>query len=320
MVFHVFALTIFAYMIPKYKDYFGVREEAIAALKFGLTGNAIYFLVYVVIGHQMDAFTKALVFVMSSLGVVFSVIMIPTWWVLRKQYPSIESHLRKVNAHILGLFVRQAHNPTLSFHLTDTPLPDLFNLLKDAKGFDLFMEHLFSGSLLYVNIKFASENLLCYLELCQYRAIAKQKWKEKSDMDVMDPLGDNFVLSAELPQSSIVNHNQLSDEQKAIALIDKYIATGAQYEVNLPYDMRMDFMKLLHLNHPRYPRHLFQQQRNEKQNTQNNPFEQMAPSNFVFLFDPVLKELFQLMRQAYSRFRTTIAYHNYVERVHPAQP
>ncbi|ETO06194.1 hypothetical protein RFI_31201, partial [Reticulomyxa filosa] len=138
---------------------------------------------------------------------------------------------------------------------------------------------------------------------------AKQKWKEKSDMDVVDPLGDNFLLSTKLPQSSIVNNDQLSDEQKAVALIDKYIVTGAQYEVNLPYDMRMNFMKLLHPRHPRYmPRHLHQQ---------TNPFEQMTLSDFVFLFDPVLKELFQLMRHSYSRFTTTTAFHNFMEHIHP---
>ncbi|ETO16949.1 hypothetical protein RFI_20389 [Reticulomyxa filosa] len=148
----------FSCIIPKYKDYFGVHEEAVAVIKFGLTGIAIYFFVFVVFGRYMSMFMQALVFTVSCFGVVFSVVMTSTWWVLRRQYSSIETYLHKAKVRIMGLFIRQQTNLTLtssspSSHatprLSDAPLSDLSNILKDAKGFDLFMEHLFSGSFLF---------------------------------------------------------------------------------------------------------------------------------------------------------------------------
>ncbi|ETO19061.1 hypothetical protein RFI_18177 [Reticulomyxa filosa] len=149
--------------------------------------------------------------------------------------------------------------------------------------------------------------------------MTKRKWKQDSGMDVVDPLSDYFVLNAELPQSSIVNNDQLSNEQKAISLIEKYIAVGAQYEVNLSFDTRMDYIKLLH--HCQQPQQQQQQQQqqlqNEKQSQPTNPFDLISPSDFVFLFDPVLTEMFRLMRCSYSRFATTTAYRNYVEYVRP---
>ncbi|ETO29124.1 hypothetical protein RFI_08003 [Reticulomyxa filosa] len=164
---------------------------------------------------------------------------------------------------------------------------------------------------LYTYVKFASENLLCYLELGQFREMAKRKWQQQSDVDVTDSFGDHFVLNAGLPQSSIVNNDQVCDAQKAISLIEKYIAVGSQYEVNLAYEMRMKYVTLLQQ---------YRRPQCDTQNQQVNPFDLMSLSDFVFLFDPVLKELSRLMRHSYSRFVTTAAYRSFVDYVKPLHP
>ncbi|ETO31222.1 hypothetical protein RFI_05895, partial [Reticulomyxa filosa] len=255
---------LLAWNIPKYKDYFGVREEAIATLKLGVVCLAMYFFVYVVFRQQMDSFVKALVFTSTYFCVLFLMVMRSTWWVLRKQYPFIEAHLRKTNVRIAGLFVRQSNSSAFPHShppLSNGTVLDLTNVLKDLNGFELFMEHLFSGKFSYMHTcmyVYAYAVYVCmyaytYAQLC----IRKKKKKKKriclrkfamlfgiepSDVEVAaDPFGDQFVLSAGLPQSSIVNDEKLSDEQKVISLIEKYITTGAQYEVNLSYDMRMNY-------------------------------------------------------------------------------
>ncbi|ETO03985.1 hypothetical protein RFI_33417 [Reticulomyxa filosa] len=153
--FYVCLGMALAWTIPKYKDHFGIREETLATLKIGLIGVVAYFFVYVLFRRQMSAFVKALLFTLSCFGVVFSIVMRSTWWILRKQYASIETHLRKANIRIVCLFVHPSDpsvfsSPSLS--RSPSPLPsdidllDLVIVLKDVRGFELFMEHLFSGT------------------------------------------------------------------------------------------------------------------------------------------------------------------------------
>ncbi|ETO17382.1 hypothetical protein RFI_19938 [Reticulomyxa filosa] len=279
-----------AWTIPKYKDYFEMHGELVSTLKLALFSVLLYFLLYVVFAKRIGAFVRALLYALSYCCILWLIVMRSTWWIMRQYYSCIESHLSKTNTKILGLFV----HPDPTSRLSVVVAVDLSNVLKDPKGFELFMEHLFS--------ELASENLLCYLELTQFRQMVKLKC-ERNETEINDPLNGIFVLSAQLPQSSIVNNSRWSDEQKAITLIEKYIIVGAQNEVNLSYDVKMSYVKLF-----------------QNKNNQTNPFHLMSPSDYIFLFDPVLKEVFRLMRDSYSRFLTTNAYCKYVEHTKPRTP
>ncbi|ETO21286.1 hypothetical protein RFI_15917 [Reticulomyxa filosa] len=119
---------------------------------------------------------------------------------------------------------------------------------------------------------------------------------QNQNLQMNDSNDNRFLWNKRLPRSSIVFNDKLSDDNKVIALIIKYIKTSAQYEVNLPYELRTSFMSLLiHANKP------------------NSDLKTMSSSEFVFLFDKVLFELLALMRGSYSRFATTDAYKTYVE-------
>ncbi|ETO11242.1 hypothetical protein RFI_26135 [Reticulomyxa filosa] len=154
--------AILVWSIPKYKDYFGIRDEVITTLKIGLIAIVMYFFVYIVFERRMDPFVRALLLTVSYLFALFVMVMRSTWYVLRGQYSNIESHLRKTNVHIMGLFVCQSDSDILlspfsspssssspshpvSPALSGSVVLDFVDVVKDLKGFELFMEHLFSG-------------------------------------------------------------------------------------------------------------------------------------------------------------------------------
>jgi len=190
---------------------------------------------------------------------------------------------------IFGLFIE----PNIMYvgSLTGESSIHFMEVLQDLKGFELFMEHLFS--------EFASENLLCYLELCQFRQMMKKRCEnEMNDVKLDDPHGKEYVLSDQLPKSSIVFDNELNERSKICGLINKYIKTSATYEINIPYQMRMNFIAFL----------------KDKGNTsERNTLNMMSSSDLVFLFDPILKEISGLMRSSFSRFTSTAAFHKYIQ-------
>ncbi|ETO07218.1 hypothetical protein RFI_30174 [Reticulomyxa filosa] len=277
---------LLACKIPKYKDYFGVREELLFLSNCGLSCVITYIVSYAILPIWMDLFTESVIFCAFAFSWMSCIMLRSTWWVLRKYYYVIDGYVTKHNIKILGLYI-----DSNSMHLAASSSPrasvDLSILLKDIKGFELFMGHLFS--------EFASENLLCYLELCQYRDNIKKKC-EVNTVEINDPHHNRFSINANLPQSFIVFDDSLSDQQKVRSLIIKYIKTSAQYEVNLPYTMRMKFMHLL---------------TNIDRQTDN--LDAISLSDLLFIFDDVLSELLRLMRGSYTRFATTDAYKNYIE-------
>ncbi|ETO32917.1 hypothetical protein RFI_04201 [Reticulomyxa filosa] len=83
----------------------------------------------------------------------------------------------------------------------------LLRLLADKIGFDLFMEHLFSGRLFFP-----------FSALCKFHK--------------------KYVLSNLLPQSAIVYNDDLHISTQINVLIERYVKQGSLYELNLPYDVR----------------------------------------------------------------------------------
>ncbi|ETO34058.1 hypothetical protein RFI_03033 [Reticulomyxa filosa] len=164
------------------------------------------------------------------------------------------------------------------------------------------MEHVFSGKIncvccifkkkckLKKKKEFSSENLLCYLELCQYRQEIKKQC-ERENITIDDAHPNKFILSEVLPKSKIVFNSETSTKDKIMALIHKYIKTSATYEINISYQARNEMIAIL-----------------------RNPsfFLQFSPSLYPFIFDPVLKELLSLMRDSFSRFSKTVAFQKFM--------
>ncbi|ETO23671.1 hypothetical protein RFI_13508 [Reticulomyxa filosa] len=291
----------FACMIPKYKDYFEVHEELTMILKLASVNVVTYLLTYAIFDSWVGPFTRVLLFSLSYFVTFFFTMIKSTWWVMRKYYSSIENHLRANNTHIAGL-IQKGSNYLWSIYSRVTYACTLYVYVSIFFFFFFFFNDIAKYSLLFTlevlpnnKTEFSSENLLCFLELSQFRQMVKSKY-ERDKVEVTDPLSNRFVLSDQLPQSSIVHNDHWDNEQKAVALIEKYIAVGAQYEVNISYDMRMNFLTLL-----------------RGRTLQINPFTLMSSSELIFLFDPVLKDIFQLMRDSYSRFLLTNAYSKYAE-------
>eukprot|EP01084_Bolivina_argentea_P249986 418663_1 len=106
----------------------------------------------------------------------------------------------------------------------------LRNVLKDNDTLNLFMQHLLKS--------FSGECLLSFIEFTQFRSYAITELNiNETDIEYCV----NISIADNVPQSHIVygehtsNDMLLSFKIKGLQLYNKYVKSGAEFEINLPY-------------------------------------------------------------------------------------
>ena len=159
-------------------------------------------------------------------------------------------------------------------------------ILQDMEFLSAFMRHLMS--------EYSSENLLCAAELTQFGEMYGESGLDSAALH--QPESDaNAILKFDnerFPKSSIVYNKELSIENKAVALIEKYILEGAEFEVNISYECRQRLLVV-----------------RDKALGVVDKSEEDAHSFDCRLFDNCLLELRTNLMDSYLRFRYTEGYY-----------
>eukprot|EP01084_Bolivina_argentea_P307991 532439_1 len=194
---------------------------------------------------------------------VFIISFLSTFWVLE------QLQLWRLNDHV--------YNLETSVQESDKKLA-LRAILRDEKLLNSFMQHLIG--------EFSIECLLCVIEATQYK---------KHFMDVFNVELYDYHLP-ELPKdflkSDIVYNDGNDNSSKLNCFLDKvhklyvkYIKIGAEFEINIPYQVRQTITYMMNDKS-------WLDTNNEKEN-QKLLFE---------IFDNCIKEMYQLMNHSKQRF------------------
>ena len=144
------------------------------------------------------------------------------------------------------------------------------------------------------------ECLLSYVEFAQYRRevitnlIARQilNVNELKELPKLP-----FILPTTVPKSSIVYsrpfdpHDDMKDfkqqiKRKAFRLFHKYIAIGAEYEINISSKLRREYVNLMG-------------------NIDTFLLDSTTPKELLVIFDACCSEMIYILTDAFRRFTTT---------------
>ncbi|ETO06642.1 hypothetical protein RFI_30751 [Reticulomyxa filosa] len=81
--------------------------------------------------------------------------------------------------------------------------------------------------------------------MCQFRQKMKQQYiVHNTSVRLEDRLGNKFMVSDEMPQSFLVHHSGLDHKIQIAILLHKYVLPGARFEINIPYALRLEMIRL----------------------------------------------------------------------------
>ncbi|ETO24421.1 hypothetical protein RFI_12736 [Reticulomyxa filosa] len=156
---YIVAGLIIAFSIPSYRDFFQLQKELANTLTLGGVAFAAYFGL-VLLGHNVFHLSKQVTYGIftpvfltiilvcclgTTLGVIYS-----NMAHLSKALHHRRLFIRGVNPNsVLHVFIRSFSISPIVPHSRVHRSIDLNLLLKDATGFDLFMEQLLSGSFFF---------------------------------------------------------------------------------------------------------------------------------------------------------------------------
>ena len=149
-------------------------------------------------------------------------------------------------------------------------------LLKNAECFDYLMR--------YLATEFSMEILLSLLEIHQF-----QDYIMKSDkMEIVNDEIEILELTDDLPRSVIVYDEELSLNEKALKIWQKYIIEGAEYEINISW--------------------LLRNQVNEEMDGEE--YKKLNEEQLLILFEKCKLEMIQLLQYSHDRFKYVEEYEN----------
>ena len=139
--------------------------------------------------------------------------------------------------------------------------------------------------------EFSFENLLCVTEMMQYRTLYAHLFRMDHDNDACIPDLLRLPLHDPLfPQSRIVFNDRFQSRASAQcieyvvkALLNKYIVTGCELEVNIEFALRRKFETLI------TDKHFVSQLMSNKREV-------------IMVFDPIIRALMNLMSDSFWRF------------------
>eukprot|EP01084_Bolivina_argentea_P078276 142006_1 len=205
-------------------------------------------------------------------------------------------------------------------------MTNLVSITKDSKLLSLFMQHLVkqfcTESLLFVIetvqiksnyqisqnnvIKISNKELLSdinYLTADKYLTIdfnsssGNQQTVTSTYLLIGDKRVDNMIkIEIELdglPKSEILTKYPNCIKDQIIALFQKYIQSGSNFEINLPFEAREHLQKLV-----------------ISENDDNNA---IIDSDWFWSLDESLLEILRLLADPFSRFRRTDVFRQYIQ-------
>eukprot|EP01084_Bolivina_argentea_P231874 390930_1 len=161
----------------------------------------------------------------------------------------------------------------------------LIDTLCNKDWLDLFANYLIR--------EYSVECIVCYIEFIQYKRFIKnqQNFHEESD-SIVDRQMDYLVATNLLPKSNIIYDTEAKTLKDMVVICrkfyEKYIKTGSEMELNLPFRLRNRFVNLFEMDGE-----------NELQNELDNV------EKLYHLFDDIIAEMFNIMNHSYGRFQFT---------------
>eukprot|EP01083_Nonionella_stella_P025480 70143_1 len=173
-------------------------------------------------------------------------------------------------------------------------------VLSNSKTFKLFMQHLAK--------EFSTECLLCFAEVLQYKFCLKQRTDlltshiltAEAGFVELCPLSDVVPLSVVVrsgfeqdlnkyrtqkdKEDVIITALKLEAKQVCFALYNKYIAEGAELEVNIAYEMRRHLHGLMSIKHVWFRL-------------------DVSMDDLFSIYDDVAQQMFRLMNGSFNRFQ-----------------
>jgi hypothetical protein len=294
---------------PSYRDLLMVDKEFRILAKMAVVWVTLYIVVIVYgIATKVDFWWN---FWLESMNFTAMILLqtVTTRWVMFK-FNSSKNHW------LVNDFFQKCENATCSVGCGGETVPALvlkltksksrerfpddkkkvitvFDVLADERGFHAFMSHLFR--------EFAYENILCIIELMQFRRMVSAF--VRGGEDAMDEDGHPFK-ALRFPEavtqlkSSIVHHSDLSLEQKFVILVKKYIENNAEMTVNISYRTRDKLVMKA--------KRLREYNIDEVDDAQVSSVSDMNATLIEANdFDAALIEVIQLLRDSFYRFKTS---------------
>ncbi|ETO29451.1 hypothetical protein RFI_07669, partial [Reticulomyxa filosa] len=145
----------------------------------------------------------------------------------------------------------------------------LRQILSQKRTLEVFIQFAFG--------EFAHDNILGIIELTQFKEMMSKKQPGSEDRPSL------ITLPSDIVKSQIVFDDAKTDLEKFQMLVEKFILNNATFCLNIPYEQRA---KLIAAYENRQP----------------------ASEEMVTIFDDCIIELFDLIGDCFSRFRTTDMY------------
>eukprot|EP01083_Nonionella_stella_P080176 220190_1 len=153
----------------------------------------------------------------------------------------------------------------------------------------LHTEHSFNLFMAHCGAEHCTECVLSMIEIVQFKDEMYKKLSGSGRGDeVTRELNEAFILPENCPQSDIVFDKEKNFKGIAIALFDKYIAVGSDWEINVDYYTRRKYNRLFG--------DADGWMKNEEYDDNVKLYE---------VFDKCLTEMVNLVRAAFSRFKKT---------------
>jgi len=247
--------AVIVHKTPPFDDIYSIhRENKVIApvLLIGLTIYIIFGIVEAYIFERDDNPNEELVMILGNVAQIEILLM----WTLLLYISTIVIINNNVDtredAHKQSIQV--INLPNLQKNIISSKLKkvDLGTVLSDKDTIDQFMK--------YLSREFSMENLLSYIEFTQYM----QNVKDSHEVNEEISEDINLIQFPEnVPMSSIVGNQWVlsindkldNDKVRAHKIYDKYIKTGSEFEINVPWDVRkkcalkMDDLRTMTDNH-----------------------------------------------------------------------
>eukprot|EP01084_Bolivina_argentea_P193608 332145_1 len=227
---------------------------------------------------------------LASISGMFSINFLSTFWVIQHLQIKEDDHEYSISRTV-DQQMRQLSDVVGVSKLNKQKTKRLFDILSDNDLFDLFMQHLIR--------EFSHEILLAFVELVQYKSHLIEKFGinvNDIDIDVGRDIGRyqlNFCETLKVKSSIVYENENVNDENvdlyksfkiKAYKIYKKYICTGSENEINIPY-ARREILKSLIANYDIW---------------MECEFDEIQLAK---IFDDEIKEMAKLMRYSKARFR-----------------
>ena len=183
---------------------------------------------------------------------------------------TIDNNLYEASITLYNLNVDDEKQRITEVHSSENDELSLYELLRSNEGYKMFLAHTYND--------WSSDNLLAVVEMAQFQEHYRNKLLRFT-------ISLQLVLPTDIEMSDIVKNESLSMRQKAVALYNKYIKSGAELELNFSSSQKKRMQEMALCN-----------------------FENISDRECSMVFEDCIHHLMALLHDSYVRFQDTLMY------------